>query len=307
MLGQLKKIHDSDEWLVDGEWRDSFKRLLPAWAVLKHPLRFITNKHKRVLHVFPEKAIYGGKAGSGYLDLKLEGEKLESSQTGNQNRFENSWIWIRIPTVENIKCFSELSESNSLTFGQHTNVLIVEKLLVQEMEVTCNYHQARTDYINMAKERLERQFFDTVYRHGKDETVDVSITQYDRELLRYTFLPKDIIHPKYLHFLITGKAIAKPGNLSQPIETRDSRDFGIAIDNLYENLKNSYLRAFSDYVKDLLRVYDCLLDGIERHPAFGPFERLMSNLYEPIYPYNLPSSILTLSMLLRLKGNDAII
>ncbi len=107
-------------------------------------------------------------------------------------------------------------------------------------------------------------------------------------------------------FLITGKAIAKPGNLSQPIETRDSRDFGIAIDNLYENLKNSYLRAFSDYVKDLLRVYDCLLDGIERHPAFGPFERLMSNLYEPIYPYNLPSSILTLSMLLRLKGNDAI-
>jgi ribulose 1,5-bisphosphate carboxylase large subunit-like protein len=27
---------------------------------------------------------------------------------------------------------------------------------------------------------------------------------------------------------------------------------------------------------------------------------------EPIYPYNLPGSILTLAMLLRLKGNDTI-
>jgi hypothetical protein len=308
VLGQLKKIHDPDEWLVDGELRDSFKRLLPAWAVLKHPLRFITNKHKRVLHVFPEKAIYGGKAGSGYLDLKLEGEKIRIvADWKPKPDSENSWIWIRIPTVENIKYFSELSESEQLDLWPAYQCVDCGEIVgsrngsyLQLPPSTYRLHQH-------GKNRdLREQFFDTVYRHGKDETVDVSITQYDRELLRYTFLPKDIIHPKYLHFLITGKAIAKPGNLSQPIETRDSRDFGIAIDNLYENLKNSYLRAFSDYVKDLLRVYDCLLDGIERHPAFGPFERLMSNLYEPIYPYNLPSSILTLSMLLRLKGNDAI-
>jgi len=310
VLGQLKIIHDSEEWLIDRKWRDSFKRLLPAWAVLKHPLRFITNKHKRVLHVFPEKAIYGGKAGSGYLDLKLEGEKIKIVVDWKPKpNSDCSVIWMRIPQEENkeIHYFSELSDWDELGLWPAYQCVDCGEIVGSRNGNYLRLPPSTYRLHQHGKNRnLREQFFDTVYSHGKEETVDVSITQYDKEILSYVFSPKDVIFQNYLDFLINGKIKAKPGTLSQPIETRDNRDFGTAMDNLYENLDNPHVKEFSKSISDLSRVYKSLRDDIEKLPAFGPYQRLMEFRNEPIYPYNLPGSILTLAMLLRLKGNDTI-
>ncbi len=67
LVQRLAAINRPNEWV-------QHYGLLPAWAVLSHPLTLTTREHRVALWAYPEVASHRGQAGKGYLDLSLEGD-----------------------------------------------------------------------------------------------------------------------------------------------------------------------------------------------------------------------------------------
>src|SRR5690606_33616717 len=90
--------------------------LLPAWAVTSHPLLLTTREHRIGLSVHPEIAAFKGRAGKGYVDIKLEGDvqtrvyaTWEPLVTA-ENALYSSQLRLMIPTSEVLGPFSSLDE-----------------------------------------------------------------------------------------------------------------------------------------------------------------------------------------------------
>ncbi|MEL7658529.1 MAG: hypothetical protein AAGU75_21780, partial [Bacillota bacterium] len=197
-IEQLQLIHTPEEWLTDEQWNDGFKRLLPSWAVLMYPLRFTTKSHQRILHIFPERVAYGGRAGRGYIELKIAEEKMRiaaSWRPAEDQRY--SKLWMGISQEQNIKFFSELDQDNLWPAYQckdcGTIVASRDGTYLKLPPSVVRFHQHGVD------RKLNEQFIDTVYDNRN--IVEVSFTQHKEKPLQHAYWAKEVVFNNYLQFL----------------------------------------------------------------------------------------------------------
>jgi hypothetical protein len=173
--------------------------LLPAWAVTGHPLMLTTREHRIGLLVYPEIAAFKGRAGKGYMDIKLEDDvqtrvyaTWEPLVTA-ENALYSSQLKLMIPTSEVSGPFSLLDEYDLWPAYQCSYCgRIVGSRSGNYLKLspsTLHMHQHGKKY----QDKRER-FRDIVY--GYD--LHVSVTSLKREQLNYVFSPRQIIDSNYL-------------------------------------------------------------------------------------------------------------
>jgi len=299
-IEQLQLIHTPDEWLTNARWNDGLKRLLPSWAVLMYPLMFTTKNHRRILHVFPEKVAYGGRAGRGYIELKLAEEKMRIAASWRPGKdLEYSQLWMGISQEQNVKFFSELDQDDLWPAYQckdcGTIVASKEGTYLKLPPSVVRLHQHGID------RKLNEQFIDTVY--DCQNIVEVSFTQYKVKPLQHAYWAKDVVFSNYLQLLIDGKIRPIHGDLEQPINLFMNIDYGLAVSELLEHLQLPTIHKLLEYSNDFDRMDQFIEDESSNIPAFSAMQRLMKYVYEATSPVNIPGNILTLAMILRLKAN----
>lgn len=295
---QLKLIHTPEEWVVNKGWNDGFIRLLPSWAVLNYPLRFVTKIHSKVLHVFPEKVAFGGRAGRGYAELKIWGEKVRVAASWRpEGEGGLSRLWMGMSPTKRVQQFCTLDEDDLWPAYQckecGTFVALTDG----------NYYKFPPSYTQQHKHgkdiRIDDVFVDTVYDENNRVLVDIS--QYEVETLRHTFLPEDIVFPMYFLLLIDKKTRPMKGFLEKPIDFYSTADFGVAISDLYLNLDTPAIKQFLTYSSKIERFSTFINTNKRSIPAFQAMHRLLPELNESTYPSNIPGQILNLAMTLRMK------
>lgn len=188
-LAEINKPHD---------WIQTYG-LLPAWAVTCHPLILTTREHRIGLSVYPEIVAFKGRAGKGYLNLKLEGDvqtriyaTWEPLVTA-ENSLYSSQLRLMIPTSEVSGPFSSLDEYDLWPAYQcsHCGEIVGSRSgnYLKLSPSTLHMHQHGKKY----QDKRER-FRDIVY--GYD--LHVSVTILKREQLTHVFSPRQIIDSNYL-------------------------------------------------------------------------------------------------------------
>ena len=297
-IEQLQLIHTPEEWITDSNWDEGFKRLLPSWAVLMYPLRFTTKNHRRILHIFPEQVAYGGRAGKGYAELKLEEEKMRvaaSWRPGEDPEF--SVVWMGVPQKSNIKRFCELdqldlwpaylcNDCGRIVASRDGTYLKLPPSIIRE-------HQ------HGQNKQLKKQFIDTVY----GEHIAVSIKQYKEKQMLHSYWSREVIFKGLLQYLIDGKISPANRDLEQPINLYSNQDYGLAVSELYERLQHPAIEKFMESYSDLDRLSEYFHEKKTQIPAFSAMSRLSQYVTETRRPQNIPGDILSLSMVLRLKAH----
>lgn len=300
-IEQLQLIHTPDEWLTNARWNDGLKRLLPSWAVLMYPLRFTTKNHRRILHVFPEKVAYGGRAGRGYIELKLEEEKIRIAASWRPGKdLEYSQLWMGISQEQSIKFFSELDQDDLWPAYQckscGTIVASKDGSYLKLPPSVVQLHRHDVD------RKLNEQFIDTVY--DNQNIVEVSFTQYKDRPLQHAYWAKEVVFNNYLQLLIEGKIRSIHGDLEQPINLFKNIDYGLAVSDLFEHLQLPAIKKLLEYSNELDQLDQFIEDESLNIPAFNAMQRLMQYVYAATSPFNIPGNVLSLAMVLRLKANQ---
>lgn len=300
-IEQLQLIHTPDEWLTNTPWNEGLKRLLPSWAVLMYPLRFTTRTHQRIFHVFPEKVVYGGRAGRGYIEIKLDEEKIRIAASWRPGKdLEYSYLWMGISQNQDVKFFSELDQDNLWPAYQckdcGTIVASKDGTYLKLPPSVVRLHQ------HGAERKLKEQFIDTVY--PEPNIVAVSITQYKEKPLQHAYWAKEVVIANYLQLLIDGKIRPIHGDLEQPINLFKNIDYGLAVSDLFEHLQLPAIQKLLEYSNELDQLVQFIEDERLNIPAFNAMQRLMQYVYAAIRPFNLPGNVLSLAMVLRLKANQ---
>jgi len=299
VVEQLKKIHTLEEWIIDAPREEAFKRLLPAWAVLKHPLRFTTNKHARILHVYPEKVAYGGRAGSGYVDLKIAGEIIRMAANWKPGKnSEYSELLMRIPHEQNVTIFSELDPDDLWPAYQCVDC----GTIVASREGTCFKLPPSIVQLHLHEKnrKLTDQFDDTVYK----KHIEVDIRQVKDKDLHYVYDAKDVINNLTFKLLSKGYLKINLRNLECPINLYSDTDYKLAIYDLFDHVKTSTIEIQNlRKAKELVRIFQYFGDDNLNIPAISAMGRLVANM-KPVNDYSIiPINILTLAMILRMKAN----
>ena len=107
-----------------------------------------------------------------------------------------------------------------------------------------------------------------------------------------------------MQFLIEGKIRSIHGDLEQPINLFKNIDYGLAVSDLFEHLQLPAIQKLLKFSKELDRVDQFIEDESQNIPAFSALQRLMQYVYSATIPFNLPGSVLSLAMVLRLKANQ---
>lgn len=302
-IEQLQIIHSEEEWVTDQKWEEGLKHLLPSWAVLTYPLRFTTKEHRKVLHVFPEQVAYGGKAGKGYVELKIEQEKMRICAFWKPvPDAEYSELWMSVPQKPEIKRYCECDQLDTWPVYQCVDC----GTIVASRDGS--YLKLPPSIVQMHRHGEDRkpgeQFIDTVYQSH----VAVGIIQYkDRILSHQAYWANDVVYQGYLKFLMNGKARPIHGNLAKPINLYSTADYGCAISELHNNIQDPTRLPFIDYILENANNLDLLdyyfSEEKLRVPAFNAMARLAQYLSESDPIQNIPANIMALSMALRLKSN----
>jgi len=295
---QLRLIHTPEEWVVNKGWNEGFVRLLPSWAVLNYPLRLETKIHSKVLHVFPEKVAFGGRAGRGYAELKIRDEKVKVSASWRPEGDGGlSRLWMGISPLLEVRHFCTLDEYDLWPAYQckecGTFVALKDGTYYQFPPYFSQLHKHGKDLRN------QDIFVDTIYDEKNKVLVDIS--QYEGETLSHSFLPEEIVYPRYLSLLIGKLTRPMKGSINKPIDMDSDTDFGIAISDLYLNLDTSAIQQFHTYSSKIER-FSTFINTYKRSiPAFQAMHRLLPELNESTHPSNVPAQMLNLAMTLRLK------
>jgi hypothetical protein len=302
-IEQLQIIHSEEKWVTDEKWEKGLKRLLPSWAVLMYPLRFTTKAHRKVLHVFPEQVAYGGKAGKGYVELKIEQERMRICAFWKPvPDTEYSELWMSVPQKTEIKRYCECDQMEAWPVYQCVDC----GTIVASREGS--YLKLPPSIVQMHRHGEDRkpgeQFIDTVYTSH----IPVSIAQYkERNLSHQAYWAIDVVYQGYLQLLLDGKARPIAGELDQPINLYSTADYGCAVSELHKNIQDPTRLPFIELLleqSDSLNLLDYYFtEGNSRVPAFNAMGRLAHYLSESDQVQNIPANILALSMALRLKNN----
>lgn len=298
-IRQLQLINTPDEWLTNEGWNDGLKRLLPSWAVLMYPIKFTTKKYQNILYIFPEKAAYEGRAGRGYIELKLEEEKKRiaaSWRPGKDQRY--SHLWMGIPQKQGIKFFSELDQDDLWPAYQCIDC----GTIVGSKDGTYLKLPASIVYMHQHNfsRKLEEQFIDTVY--DKKNIVEGCISQYKEKPLQHAYLPENVVYKNCLKFLIEGKIRPVCGNLEQPINLFEKTDYICAVSDLYIHRQIPAIQKLLEYSNKLNLFYRYINENSLNIPAFSAMQRLMKYVYEVAKPNNIPGNVLSMAMVLRFKA-----
>lgn len=300
-IEQLQLIHTPDEWLTNARWNEGLKRLLPSWAVLMYPLRFTTRTHQRIFHVFPEKVVYGGRAGRGYIEIKLNEEKIRIAASWRPGKdLEYSHLWMGISQNQDVKFFSEVDQDDLWPAYQckdcGTIVASKDGTYLKLPPSVVRLHQ------HSVERKLKEQFIDTVY--DNQNNVEVSITQYKDKPLQHAYWAKEVVINNYLQLLLDGKIRPIHGDLEQPINLFKNIDYGLAVSDLFEHLQLPAIQKLLEYSNKLDQLDQFIENESLNIPAFNAMQRLMQYVYAATRPFNLPGNVLSLVMVLRLKANQ---
>lgn len=303
ILNQLIRINSSDTWVTREKLDDGLKRLLPSWAVLQYPLRFRTEKHNRIFHIFPQQTVFGGIVGKGYMSVKLEHDPVKIYAAWNTDLKKNkTCLWVMIPQVDSVDRFCDLDEYDLWPGYQCVDcgIIVGSKngnylRLSPQTSIAHKHNKSRS---------IRDQFLDVVY----DTPIEVKVSQYQEKKLSHCYWPNEIVGDNYFNDLCEGKMRSMQGDINIPIDTFTPKDYYIAISEAYQNYKNPiYKMALKQIIgKDKLFevIKSFILEKKDDVPAFSAILRLDQNIVSKQRLFFLPKYILLLSLVLRLKANN---
>jgi hypothetical protein len=303
ILEQLKTINNKNTWVKrGGELDESFEMLLPSWAVISHPLRIITKQPRKVLHIFPQKVLYGGKYGKGYMQAKIADGSIKFYAAWKTNlEINQTKLWLMVPQEENITRFCDLDEFNlwpcyrCITCGTIVGSKDGNRLKLAPKTISLHTHESRKP--------INEQFIDVVY----EQNMQASISQYEGELLHQSDTPNTVIDNKYINNFLEGKQQGETGEMGRPISPESAKAYKIAISEMVSNYSEK-IHEFN--LKQLLGKHE-LWKKLEfefsalnsKVSAFNAFFRLYQCLNVPNAFAAIPKHTLLLAMLLRYKGH----
>lgn len=310
ILNQLISINSYDTWVTKEKLDDGLKRLLPSWAVLQYPLRFHTQKHNRIFHIFPQQVAFGAKAGKGYMSAKLEHNPVNIYAAWNSDLSTNKTrLWLMIPQDENIKAFCELDEWTDLWPAYQCvdcGMIVGSKngnyiKLSPQTTIAHKHGKIRS---------IREQFLDVVYDKPIERFVEieVKISQYQEKKLSHYYWPNEVVGGNYFNDLSDGRMRPLQGDISVPIGTFKATDYYIAISEVYQNYKNPKYRITLQQIigkeKLFKEIKDFVFERKEEVPAFSAALRLDQQILSKQRLYFLPKYVLLLSLVLRLKSHN---
>ena len=310
-LDQINIINDFNKWQHFPE-NQHFQgpRLLPSWAVIDHPLTFMTTDHSRKLYVFPEKVAYKGKAGKGYMALKINGIKTNTYVNWNLIG-ETSYLLrcrIMIPQSDNYKCISELDEADLWPAYQcqYCGEIIGSReggFPKFNVEVWVKHRHGRT--IN--KDKL---FKDIVFEKGHH--LYVRQNSYNQERLQHFHKPSEIYNEIIYKNFQNNHELLKTKELSRPLNLFSDADYCKAASELFHNFetfgsKQNFLSWLNNLQKEtLFEKFEKFINQTKKTiPAFSASLRLITNVsFNNHLLNNVDRKVILLSLILRLKANN---
>jgi hypothetical protein len=297
ILKQLIAINNRETWISEQPLEDGFLNSLPAWAVTRYPMRFVSIAHNNVFHVFPERLVFGGIAGQGAIDLKISGYKVRTYVAWKPSkRATIADMWVSFPKDDITSRYSEVDPLNSwpgyrcLDCGE----------IVGHKQGT--YHNFPPSIINAhlhrKKEIATNQFADTVY--SLNHRLIVRTDFYEDELLNQTYSPREIIGNIES---INHEAI---GELNIPISGFSSFDFEKAWLEFTQNIQSQKTKLSINELENQARLFTLskFLLSDQSYVPFSPYQRLVKFSNSESDNLKLVNFILSLSMILRTKAHN---
>ncbi|NMC57862.1 MAG: hypothetical protein GYA51_00485 [Candidatus Methanofastidiosa archaeon] len=303
IIEQLKLVNDFNTWInPNGKLDENFKILLPTWAVINHPLRVVTEKHRKIMHLFPQKVAYGGKFGKGFIKAKFIDGPINLYAAWKTNLKSNqTFLWVMVPQRENITRFCDLDE-----YDLWPGYLCVDcGVIVGSKDGTRLKLPPKTISLHAHKKHspLNQQFIDIVY----EKNIQANISYFYDEILDQIDNPSSIVDLNFSHDRFDGRTDKNPSEIEKPINPNSSN----AYRNAYSELHRNYSEIIhSMNLKQIIGKQN-LFTSLEYEfgilssdfIAFRAFFRLYK-CFKITRPLSLlPKYILILAMLLRYKAH----
>lgn len=301
ILQHLAFINNRENWLNKNPYEEGFVCLLPAWVVTQHSFLFFTERPRIRLTAVPERVIYQGIAGRGYIDIESEDKNKKIRVAAfwkPEDRVNLSRLWLGVPQGERI---IEYSDINQLDMWPAYQCNICGHILASR----------EGTYLKLPPSLIQRhrhrnytgprdRFIDTVY--DKKNKIEIRISLKEDNLNNISN-SENITVPNLLQDLLDKKALSsKQGDgIKTPLDFDAPSDYRIAVYDLYHNLSHPALINFKEAIKYLENIYAYLLKNINPLPAFSAMLRLLESIKEKTLPSRLPRYILILSYITRMK------
>ena len=301
ILNQLVRINSSETWVTRDKLDDGLKRLLPSWAVLQYPLRFHTQKHNRILHIFPQQVVFGAKAGKGYMPAKLEHDPVKIYAAWNTDFEQNkTYLWVMIPQVDSVERFCDLDEYDLWPGYQCIDCgIIVGSKSGNYLRLS---PQTTVAHLHNKSRSVRDQFLDVVY----DKPIEVKVSQHQEKKLSHCYWPNEVVGDNYFNDLFDRKMLPLQGDINIPLDVFKPADYYIAISEAYQNYTN---QKFQITLKQIIareklfkKIKDFVLENKDEVPAFSAALRLDQQILSKQRLFFLPKYVLLLGLVLRLKA-----
>jgi hypothetical protein len=301
ILRQLIKVNDLSTWINPDEKLDEFfNQLLPSWVITAYPFSAITKKLWKNLHVFPQKSIYGGEHGKGFMKAKFANGPINLYVAWSTKQ-DKTQLWLMVPGEKDTIRFCDLEETLMLPCYQCIDC----GEIIAPIAMNFDNWAPKTimDHKHKKHRSVHKQFADV----GNVESLQVEIHQYRDEKIEHCDSPFSVIENGFISELAKGKQQAETGEMEIPINPESAEDYKIAISEMvskyseknYElNLKQ--LIGKHELWKKLELEFSELSSKVS---AFNAFFRLYQCLKVPNAFAAIPKHILLLAMLLRYKGH----
>jgi len=302
ILTQLVIINCRDTWVTKDKWDEGLKRLVPSWAVLKYPLRFQTQLHRKIFHIFPQQVVFGAKAGKGYMAAKLGLDPVKIYAAWNTD-FDNNKtsLWLKFPQLESIERFCELDEYDLWPGYQCIDCGII----VGSRRGT--YLQLSPQTVKLHLHNKSRSIQDQ-FINVDDKPIEGQVSQYQEKILSHCYWPNEVVGDNYFNDLDSGKMRPLQGDINIPLDVFKPTDYYIAISEAFQNYTNP---NFQISIKQIIgkeklfnHIKNLVLEKKDEVPAFSAAHRLEQQLLSGKRLYLLPKYVLLLSTLLRLKAHN---
>jgi predicted restriction endonuclease len=300
ILQQLVKINCRDTWVTREKWDEGLKMLLPSWAVLKYPLRFQTQLHRKIFHIFPQQVVFGAKAGKGYMAAKLGIDPVKIYAAWNTD-FDNNktFLWLKFPQVESIERFCELDEYDLWPGYQCIDCGII----VGSRRGT--YLQLSPQTVKLHMHNKSRSIKDQ-FINVDDKPIEGQVSQYQEIILSHCYRPNEVIGENYFNELDSGKIRPLQGTINIPLDVFKPTDYYIAISEAFQNYQNLNFHVSIKQIIGKEQLFNdikgLLFERKDEVPAFSATLRLEQQISSGKRLYFLPKYVLLLSTLLRLKA-----
>jgi hypothetical protein len=304
IIKQLVRINSSETWVTREKFDDGLKKLLPSWAVLQYPLRFHTQKHNRILHIFPQQVAFGTKAGKGYMSAKLEHEPIKIYAAWNSDFEHNkTYLWVMVPQEDSIDRFCDLNELLLWPGYQCVDCgIIVGSKSGSYLKLS---PQTIVTHMHGQKRSIRDQFIDVVY----GTPIEVKVSEYKDKNLYNCYWPNEVVGDNYFNDLSNGKMRPLQGDINIPLDVFEPTDYYIAISEAYQNYTN---QSFQIRIKQIIgkenlfkEIKDFVLEKRDEVPAFAAALRLEKQILSNKRLFFLPKYILLLALVIRLKAYNS--